>query len=113
MVAATEVQARGGGEAEEEPGDMQQYDGSIKWISMRTTCESFLPPLSCLPLCLAFPFHQRPSASSPAPTPTPSPFPSAAGRGGAPSRELITNLRAFMPTNCHVFSQVTAQLSRA
>lgn len=67
-----------------------------------------------LPLLLAFPFHQRPSASSPTPTSTPSPFPSAAGRaGGAPSRELITNLRAFMPTNCHVFSQVTAQLSRA
>lgn len=51
MVAATEVQAEAGGggvEAEEEPGDMQQYDGSIKWISMRTTCESFLPSLFCL-----------------------------------------------------------------
>lgn len=78
-----------------------------------------LPPSpSFQPLLLAFPFHQRPSASSPASTPTPtstpSPFPSAAGRAGvAPSRELITNLRAFMPTNCHVFSQVTAQLSRA
>lgn len=51
MVAATEVQAGAearGVEAEEEPGDMQQYDGSIKWISMRTTCESFLPSLFCL-----------------------------------------------------------------
>lgn len=50
MVAATEVQARGGKEPEEEPGDMQQYDGSIKWISMRTTCESLLPSL---PACLS------------------------------------------------------------
>lgn len=63
----------------------------------------------CLPLRTlapsAFPFHQRPSATSS------TPFPSAAA--APPSRELITNLRAFMPTNCHVFSQVTAQLSRA
>lgn len=85
----------GGMDIRMEQDNVPQYDGSIKWISMRVVFFSLSPSLSLAQL--HFHFINRHHLQLQLHL----------------HSKLITNLRAFMPTNCHVFSQVTAQLSRA